>query len=50
MENLDELRAKGARVYQLPFGVAVDWKPDEDAESQELRNQVNSILEKFKRI
>jgi hypothetical protein len=45
------LRSEGMKVFQLPWGMVVDHKPEEkDERSVELKSQVNSILEKFKRI
>ena len=45
------LRSEGMKVFQLPWGLVLDHKPEEKDElSIELKSQVNSILEKFKRI
>ena len=45
-EMKQTLREKGLRVYQLPWSVVADRGP-KDADSEELRTQINAIWEKF---
>ncbi len=43
-----ELRARGMKVYELPWGIVTDRSPGNDELSEQLRLQVNEILDKFK--
>ena len=41
------LREKGCKVYELPWGLVIDEQPG-DSQSDELRRQVNEILDNLK--
>ena len=43
-----ELRKRGMKAYELPWGLVIDKSPDKDELSEQLRRQVNEILEQFK--
>ncbi len=43
-----QLHERGMKVYELPWGVAIDKCPDQDKLGESLRLQVNEILERFK--
>lgn len=42
-----QLREQGMTVYELPWGIVMDRAPSGDEESQQLKEQVNAILEKL---